>query len=100
MILEVALLDVKQGQQAAFETAFAEAQQIVSGMSGYLSHQLQKCIEKDNRYLLLVNWETLADHQVGFCQSAEYQQWRELLHHFYENFPDVEHFTTLYPNEA
>ncbi|MGF1785844.1 antibiotic biosynthesis monooxygenase [Photobacterium swingsii] len=99
MILEVALLDVKQGQQIAFETAFAEAQQIISGMSGYLSHQLQKCIEKDNRYVLLVNWETLADHQVGFRQSVEYQQWRELLHHFYENFPEVEHFTALYPSE-
>ncbi len=100
MVLEVALLDVKQGQQQAFEAAFAEAQSIISGMSGYLSHQLQKCIEKDNRYVLLVNWETLADHQEGFRQSAEYLQWRDLLHHFYETFPEVEHFTTLYPNEV
>ncbi|OAN16681.1 antibiotic biosynthesis monooxygenase [Photobacterium jeanii] len=100
MILEVALLDVKQGQQAAFENAFAEAQQIISGMSGYISHQLQKCIEKDHRYVLLVNWETLDDHQVGFRQSSEYQQWRDLLHHFYLNFPEVEHFTALYPNDA
>jgi len=92
MILEVAMLQVKTGQEAAFEAAFAEAQAIIADMAGYVSHQLQRCLEARGRYVLLVNWQTLEDHTVGFRASAEYQDWKRLLHHFYEPFPTVEHF--------
>ena len=96
MILEVATLDVKPNQEEAFEIAFAKAQLIISSISGYVSHQLQKCVENPSRYILLVNWETLEDHTVGFMESAEYQEWRRLLHHFYDPFPTVEHFTPVF----
>ena len=92
MILEVAILNVKPGKEAEFEVAFGKAQGIISSMSGYVSHQLQKSIETKNRYILLVNWESLEDHTVGFRESKEYQEWRNLLHHFYEPFPEVEHY--------
>ena len=96
MILEVAILDVEPGREQEFETAFGEAQKIISRMDGYISHQLQKCIEKDSRYILLVNWQTLEDHTVGFRGSEQYQEWRRLLHHFYDPFPEVEHYTSVY----
>ena len=92
MVLEVAILDVKPGLKQQFEASFDCAQKIISSMHGYVSHQLQCCIEKPNRYILLVNWQTLEDHTVGFRQSDEYQQWKVLLHHFYEPFPEVEHY--------
>jgi len=92
MILEVAILDVRSGEEAAFESAFSEAQAIIKNSKGYESHQLQRCIEKPNRYILLVNWDSLEAHTVGFRESKEYQQWRSLLHHFYGSFPDVEHY--------
>lgn len=76
MILEVAILDVKNNQQKEFETAFKKAQSIISSMSGCVSHQLQKCIEKENRYILLVNWQKIEDHTVGFRESKEYQEWK------------------------
>lgn len=98
MILEVAILDVRPGQQSEFETAFNEAQSIIAGMHGYRSHQLQRCIENPDRYVLLVNWETLEDHTQGFRESAEYQRWRSLLHHFYDPFPTVEHYETVFEN--
>jgi heme-degrading monooxygenase HmoA len=98
MILEVAALDVKPGQGGEFEMAFEEAQRIIADMPGYLSHQLQKCIEKPDRYLLLVNWVNLEDHTVGFRKSDQYQEWRRLLHKFYEPFPEVEHYTGVYDN--
>lgn len=98
MILEVAILDVKLGLEQSFEAAFKQAQTIIQSMHGYVSHQLQKCIEKDNRYILLVNWEKLEDHTVGFRESNEYQQWKKLLHHFYEPFPEVEHYTMVSEN--
>lgn len=98
MILEVALLDIKPGLEAEFESSFGEAQHIIASMSGYVSHQLQRCMEKPGRYILLVNWQTLEDHTVGFRESAEYQEWRRLLHHFYDPFPDVEHYQHVYSN--
>lgn len=96
MILEVAILDVKPNMQSSFEAAFSKAQKIISGINGYVSHQLQKCIEKPNRYILLVNWDQVEDHTVGFRKSLEYQEWRELLHHFYEPFPEVEHYEMIF----
>jgi len=95
VVLEVAILDVKPGQSDEFETAFKEAQQIISSMNGYQSHQLQRCLEDTNRYILLVNWETLEDHTVGFRGSEQYQKWRSLLHHFYDPFPIVEHYVPV-----
>ncbi|MDP2380553.1 MAG: antibiotic biosynthesis monooxygenase [Pseudohongiella sp.] len=95
MVLEVAILDVKPGQADEFETAFKEAQKIIISMNGYQSHQLQRCLENTNRYILLVNWETLDDHTVGFRGSEQYQKWRSLLHHFYDPFPTVEHYTPV-----
>lgn len=96
MILEVAILDVRPNQDIEFEAAFERAQKIISGMDGYVSHQLQKCIENTSRYLLLVNWNKLEDHTVGFRESDEYQKWRALLHHFYDPFPVVEHYESVY----
>jgi heme-degrading monooxygenase HmoA len=92
VILEQAVLDVKPGQAAQFEAAFREAQRIISASPGYLSHELRRCLENPNRYLLLVRWRTLEDHTVGFRQSAPYQEWKKLLHHFYDPFPTVEHY--------
>jgi heme-degrading monooxygenase HmoA len=92
MILEVAILDVIPGQERDFEKAFAKASGIIAGMAGYLSHQLQHCLEKQNRYILLVNWETLEAHTIGFRGSEQYQEWKRLLHHFYDPFPTVEHY--------
>jgi len=99
VILEVAILDVKFGEEQNFEAAFSEAQLIISSMHGYVSHQLQNCIEKPNRYILLVNWQTLEDHIVGFRESEPYLAWRALLHHFYEPFPEVEHYKNVFSNE-
>ncbi|KOO11985.1 antibiotic biosynthesis monooxygenase, partial [Vibrio xuii] len=79
----------KPGLEQQFEHNFDKAQAIIASMKGYVSHQLQHCIEKPSRYILLVNWETLADHEQGFRQSAEYQEWKALLHHFYDPFPTV-----------
>lgn len=95
MILEVAILDVKPGLAAAFEAAFKTASTIIAARSGYLSHELQRCLETPNRYILLVRWQQLEDHTVGFRQSPDYQEWRSLLHHFYDPFPVVEHYESI-----
>ncbi|GGX12217.1 antibiotic biosynthesis monooxygenase family protein [Aquimarina muelleri] len=64
-------------------------------MQGYLKHDVLKCIEEDNKYLLLVEWETIEDHKIGFRKSESYQKWKELLHHFYDPFPIVQHYKSV-----
>ena len=95
MITEQAVLDVRAGQESDFELAFAEAKTIISSMPGFRSLELQRSIETPSRYLLLVRWERLEDHTEGFRGSASYEEWRRLLHHFYEPFPTVEHFSAV-----
>ncbi|OWY66236.1 antibiotic biosynthesis monooxygenase [cyanobacterium TDX16] len=95
MILEAVMLNVKLGMESDFEATFKQASRIISSMNGYLSHELHKCIEIKGKYLLLVKWKTLEAHTVEFRKSPEYQQWKKLLHHFYEPFPVVEHFEKI-----
>ena len=95
MILEVAILNVIPGREDAFLKAFARAQAIIAGMAGYLSHKLKRCAEDSSKFILLVEWEKLTDHTEGFRQSNEYQEWKKLLHHFYNPFPTVEHYEDL-----
>jgi heme-degrading monooxygenase HmoA len=97
MILESGILNVKAGQGAAYEAAFAEASPIIAASPGYIRHELQRCLETPDRYLLLVWWETVEAHTVGFRGSPQFQEWRRLLHHFYEPMPTIEHFTPVYP---
>ena len=92
MLLVVAVLDIGKGACEDFEAAFQEASPIIASMPGYISHELRRCLEKSNRYILLVKWQTLESHTVGFRQSAEYQRWRTLLHRFYDPFLLVEHY--------
>lgn len=95
MILEVAILNVLPGREAEFESAFRQAQAIIASMPGYESHELRRCLEAQNRYILLVHWDRLEDHTVGFRGSAQYQEWKRLLHHFYDPFPVVEHYASV-----
>ena len=99
MVLELAILNVIPNREKDFEAAFAKASPIISSMSGYMSHQLHRCLEKPNQYVLLVKWETLEAHTVGFRGSEGYQEWKKLLHHFYDPFPNVEHYELLLENQ-
>ena len=95
MILEVAILDGVPDRTTEFERAFAEAKPIIASMPGFVSLELQNCVERSNRYVLLVRWRRLEDHTEGFRSSPEYQRWKALLHHFYDPFPQVEHYRLI-----
>jgi heme-degrading monooxygenase HmoA len=62
MILEAAVLKVRSGEEDAFEQAFRAASPLIASSPGYISHQLQRCVETKERYLLLVQWETMEAH--------------------------------------
>ncbi len=95
MILEQAVLPVKPGQEEAFLAAFERASPIIAGQAGFRTLRLSRCLERPSSFLLLVEWDSLEAHTEGFRGSAGYEEWRRLLHHFYDPFPTVEHFTDV-----
>jgi heme-degrading monooxygenase HmoA len=95
MILEHAILPVRPGSESDFEEAFQMARPLISRQPGFCSVSISHSIESPNLYLLLVEWDSVEAHTEGFRGSADYERWKELLHHFYDPFPVVEHFTTV-----
>ena len=83
----------------AFEAAFAKAQIIIAAADGYVASARTLPRTASDRYLLLVQWRDLDAHITGFRGSADYQQWKALLHHFYDPFPTVLHFDTVFTSE-
>ena len=95
MITEHVVLPVIPGQEDEFMAAMEQAKSIIASSPGFISLSVQRCIEQPSQFLLLVQWETLADHLEGFRGSEAYRQWRAALHHFYDPFPVVEHFAEI-----
>jgi heme-degrading monooxygenase HmoA len=100
MIVEHAVLEVAPERVASFESAFARARPLIAASPGFLGLRLSRCVEQPGRYLLLVEWERLEDHTEGFRNSPAYEEWRRLLHHFYEPFPVVEHYREMDPEPS
>ncbi len=96
MIIEHAILSVASDKRTEFEDAFDEAKAIIAAMPGFVSLSLSRRVETPADYLLLVTWETLADHTEGFRGSPDYQRWKQLLHHFYDPFPIVDHYEPVH----
>ena len=94
-VLEMAVLQVKPGLELDFEHAFSVAQALIADAPGYLGHQLRRCVEHREQYLLVVRWRDLKDHTEGFRKSAAYLEWKQLLHRFYEPMPTVEHYAPV-----
>jgi heme-degrading monooxygenase HmoA len=95
MIVEHAILNVKPAEADAFESAFAVAKSIIAASPGFERLTLARGIERPNAYLLRVEWSTLSDHTDRFRGSPAYEEWRGLLHHFYDPMPTVEHFEPI-----
>ncbi|HEY6446510.1 MAG TPA: antibiotic biosynthesis monooxygenase [Acidobacteriaceae bacterium] len=92
MILEVAQLQVRSGEVNAFEAAMRQAAPVIAGAAGYIAHELRRCVERPGRYLLLVRWETLEAHTVGFRESPAFAEWRAIIGPFFAAPPVVEHY--------
>ncbi|HXJ00832.1 MAG TPA: antibiotic biosynthesis monooxygenase [Micropepsaceae bacterium] len=92
MIIESAILSIKPGLGPAFEAALKSALPLIEATPGFAGIEVRPCVEKPDQYLLLVRWERLEDHTIGFRQSDRYPKWRDALHHFYEPMPVVLHY--------
>jgi heme-degrading monooxygenase HmoA len=95
VIIEHAVLQVVAGREDEFVEAMERAKSIIASSPGFVSLQVARGIERPGCFLLLAEWETLEDHTEGFRRSPAYEDWRAALHHFYDPFPVVEHYTPL-----
>lgn len=91
MVTEIALIDVKPGMEAEFEAGVKAAAPLFQRAKGCRGMELQRSIEKPQRYRLFVKWDTLENHTVDFRGSADFTQWRELVGHCFATPPEVEH---------
>jgi len=91
MILELADIRIKPGQQAEFEEAIARGlQTVISGA------KVNKGIESPDRFILQIFWDTLEDHTIGFRESPLFIEWRAIVGPFFAAPPVVEHFVLTY----
>lgn len=93
MILESAVLNVKPNEEKAFVLAMTKAKKLIAAMPGFCGMEVRQSLDIPNQFILHVNWKTRTHHTEGFRQSTEYQEWRTLLHHFYEPMPTVEYYS-------
>jgi len=101
MILEVADIRVAKGQEVDFEAAVHKGlTEIFPRAKGFQGYEIRRSLESSDRYLLLLRWDTLEDHTVGFRQSPAYSEWRALVGPHFAGPPFVEHFQVCAPLDA
>ena len=91
MILEIAQVDIKPGQEAEFEAGVAKAAPLFKRAKGCKSLSLQRSVEKPSRYRLFIGWDTVENHTVDFRGASDFQEWRKLVGHCFASPPEVEH---------
>jgi heme-degrading monooxygenase HmoA len=96
MILEIADIRIPPGKQAEFEEAIQRGVTTVASQAkGFKGWKVNRGIESPERYVLMIFWETLEDHTVGFRQGPLFAQWRAMVGPYFAAPPQVEHFTLV-----
>jgi heme-degrading monooxygenase HmoA len=93
MILELADIRIRPGENAAFEEAIQRGLATVIGNAkGFRGHKVNRGVENTERYILQIFWDSLEDHTVGFREGPLFPQWRAIVGPFFASPPTVEHF--------
>jgi heme-degrading monooxygenase HmoA len=96
MILEIADITIQAGKNTEFDEAIERGvRQAIACAKGFKSFKIQKGIENPQRYLLMIEWETLDNHIVDFRNSPAFLEWRAIVSPFFAAPPAVEHFQLL-----
>ena len=94
-VCEYVPLSVIPDSVGAFISTFHDAEKIISRQPGYISHRLIQNQSILHDFILLVEWDNVESHTEGFRKSADYLEWKALLHHFYDPFPTVSYYTIV-----
>ncbi len=100
MILELADIRIRPGEQAAFDAAIRHGlETVIAQAKGMRGWKVNRGIESPERYVLQIFWETLEDHTVAFRGGPLFAQWRAIVGPFFAQPPVVEHFELLAKSE-
>jgi heme-degrading monooxygenase HmoA len=91
MIHELAQFTIEAGREAEFEQTMLRAREVIARSPGFVSIEYWRGIERPDVYTLLVKWQTVDDHLVGFRGSELFQEWAGLTRPFFVGDPVVEH---------
>jgi heme-degrading monooxygenase HmoA len=92
MILEHADIRIDPARATEFEAAIERGlSTVVSRSRGFGGHKVNRSLESPGRYILMIYWDTLEDHTVGFRQSPAFAEWRAIVGPFFLQPPVVEH---------
>ena len=97
MVLEIADFAVLAGKEDDFVAAVAEGLRYVSDTPGFRSARLTRGVESPSRFVLLIEWDSLEAHTVGFRESENFARWRGVVGPFFDGPPRVEHFNETSP---
>jgi heme-degrading monooxygenase HmoA len=92
MVLEIADITVLPGTDDEFADAVREGIRYVADTPGFRSARLTRGIETPGRYVLLIEWDSIEAHTVGFRESENFGRWRGCIGPFLDGAPRVEHF--------
>jgi heme-degrading monooxygenase HmoA len=95
MVLEVGILSIVPGQEDAFAAAYAQARESLVTTPGCRSVRMTRGIESPSRFVLLVEWDSVAAHEENFRGTERFQTWRGLIGPYFEAPPQVEHYADL-----
>jgi heme-degrading monooxygenase HmoA len=95
MVIEHAMLSIKEELVDEFVQTINDAFPILSSSEGYLSHSMLRNKEKPNHFILVVHWNSLEDHLGGFVESTKFKKWDSMLRRFFDSHPTVLHYTKL-----
>ena len=95
MILEVAIMKIKPELIDEFEKAFPRAAAVSASTPGYISHEMQRCVETKGKYFYLIRWESIEAHEKNFRQTPRRQQFRDIIGQYWEEPPFAEHFEAI-----
>ena len=95
MILEVAIMKIKPELMQEFEAVFPQAAAITASCKGYISLEMQRCVETKGKYFYLIRWESIEAHEVNFRQTPKRAQFRDLLSKYWVEPPFAEHFEAI-----
>src|SRR6186713_2187142 len=100
MILEIADIRVKAESASEFTAAIKRgAETVIANAKGFAGYKVNHSIESPDRFVLMIYWQTLEDHTVGFRQSPAFQEWRAIVGPFFAQPPFVEHFELVAMSE-
>src|SRR5262245_44063839 len=95
MVLEVALINVISGQEDEFAAAYAKARGGLVSTPGCRTVRMTRGIESPQRFVLLVEWDSVEAHEQNFRATERFTAWRGLIGQYFAAPPVVEHFTDV-----